>query len=98
MRILGLDYGSKTVGVAICDPLGITAQGMEIIRRPQENHMRRTFQRLGELIGEYGVTAIVLGYPLNMDDSVGDRAARTLELKKSLRDVFLCLSFYSMNV
>jgi len=78
MRILGLDFGSKTVGVAVCDPLGITAQGVEIIRRPKENHLRRTFKRIEELAGEYGAEAIVLGYPLNMDDSVGDRARQTL--------------------
>ncbi|HUM82301.1 MAG TPA: Holliday junction resolvase RuvX [Lachnospiraceae bacterium] len=86
MRILGLDFGSKTVGVAVCDPLGITAQGVEIIRRPKENHLRRTFKRIEELAGEYGAEAIVLGYPLNMDDSVGDRARQTLGFKRELEE------------
>ena len=78
MRILGLDFGSKTVGVAVTDPLGITAQGVEIIRREKETHMRPTFRRIGELIEYYGVESIVLGLPLNMDDTMGDRAEKTL--------------------
>ena len=45
MRIMGLDFGSKTVGVAVSDPLGITAQGLEIIRRGEENKLRRTYAR-----------------------------------------------------
>ena len=76
MRILGLDFGSKTVGVAVTDPLGITAQGVEIIRREKETHMRPTFRRIGELIEYYGVESIVLGLPLNMDDTMGDRAEK----------------------
>ena len=74
MRILGLDYGSKTVGVAVSDPLHLTAQGVEIIRREKENHLRKTLARIEELIDEYEVGLIVLGYPLNMDDSRGPRA------------------------
>lgn len=85
MRILGLDYGSKTMGVAISDPLLVTAQALEIIRRDKENHLRHTLQRIEELIAEYGVEKIVLGYPLNMDDTVGDRAAKSEELAKVLR-------------
>ena len=50
MRILGLDYGSKTVGAAISDPLGITAQGVETIWRKQENHLRQTLARIEELV------------------------------------------------
>lgn len=84
MRTLGLDYGSKTVGVAVTDPLGITAQGVEIIRRQKENHLRKTFQRIKELCEEYEVEKIVLGLPLNMDDTMGDRAEKTLEFKKEL--------------
>ena len=70
MRIMGLDYGSKTVGVAISDELLLTAQGREIIRRKEENKLRRTLARIEELIVEYGVTKIVLGLPLNMDQRV----------------------------
>ncbi|MBQ9333620.1 MAG: Holliday junction resolvase RuvX [Lachnospiraceae bacterium] len=84
MRILGLDYGSKTVGVAVSDPLHITAQGVEIIRREKENHLRKTLARIEELILEYDVGLIVLGYPLNMDDSRGARAEASEELADTL--------------
>ena len=84
MRIMGLDYGSKTVGVAVSDPMLITAQGIEIIRRTKENHMRKTLARIEELITEYDVGEIVLGYPLNMDDTRGDRAVASEELADKL--------------
>ena len=84
MRTLGLDYGSKTVGVAVTDPLGMTAQGVEIIRRQKENHLRKTYQRIRELCEQYDVEKIVLGLPLNMDDTMGDRAEKTLEFKNEL--------------
>ena len=84
MRTLGLDYGSKTVGVAVTDPLGLTAQGVGIIRRQKENHLRKTYQRIRELCEQYDVEKIVLGLPLNMDDTMGDRAEKTLEFKKEL--------------
>ena len=69
MRIMGLDFGSKTVGVAISDPLLITAQGIEIIRRKEENKLRQTLARIEELIEEYEVKEIVLGLPKNMNDT-----------------------------
>lgn len=84
MRIMGLDYGSKTVGVAISDPLLITAQGIEIIRRKDENKLRQTLARIEELIVEYEVAEIVLGLPKNMNDTVGDRAELSLEFKDKL--------------
>lgn len=85
MRVLGLDYGSKTVGVAISDPLLVTAQGVEIIRRESENKLRRTCARIEEIIRQYGdVGSIVLGYPKNMDNSIGDRARKTEEFKMIL--------------
>jgi len=84
MRILGLDYGSKTVGVAVSDPLHLTAQGVEIIRREKENHLRKTLARIEELIDEYDVGLIVLGYPLNMDDSRGPRAEASEQLADTL--------------
>lgn len=84
MRIMGLDYGTKTVGVAISDELLITAQGVEIIRRDKDNKIRRTLARIEELITEYDVREIVLGLPLNMDDSVGERAQAALEFKDRL--------------
>ena len=84
MRILGLDFGSKTVGVAISDPLGITAQGVEIIRRQSENKLRQTLARIEEIISEYGAEKIALGLPKNMNDTCGDRVDRTLEFKAML--------------
>ena len=84
MRIMGLDYGSKTVGVAVCDPLGFTAQAVETIVRKEENKLRRTCRRIEELVREYEITSIVLGYPKNMDDSVGERAKKTEEFKEIL--------------
>ena len=84
MRILGLDYGSKTVGVAVSDPLGLTAQGVEIIRRKSENKMRQTLARIEELVKEYQVEKIVLGVRKNMNNTLGDRAEKSLELKETL--------------
>ncbi|MBQ7582247.1 MAG: Holliday junction resolvase RuvX [Lachnospiraceae bacterium] len=84
MRIMGLDYGSKTIGVAISDPLLITAQGVEIIRRDSENKIRKSLARIEELIAEYEVSKIVLGYPKNMDDSIGERAVKTEEFRERL--------------
>ena len=84
MRIMGLDFGSKTVGVAISDPLLITAQGIEIIRRKDENKLRQTLARIEELITEYEVEEIVLGLPKNMNDTLGVRAELSLEFKEKL--------------
>lgn len=84
MRILGLDYGSRTCGVAISDPLGITAQGLETIVRKEENKLRRTLARIEQLCEEYGVEAIVLGLPLNMDDTEGFRAEATRAFKEQV--------------
>lgn len=84
MRLMGLDFGSKTVGVAVSDPLMITAQGVEIIRRKEENKLRQTLARIEALIEEYGVTEIVLGLPKNMNDTEGDRARLSLEFKDKL--------------
>ena len=84
MRVMGLDYGSKTVGVAISDALLLTAQPVETIERTTEDKLRRTLARIEALIKEYDVEKIVLGYPLNMDDSVGPRAQKTLEFKEKL--------------
>jgi len=84
MRIMGLDLGSKTVGVAISDPMLVTAQPIETITRKEENKLRRTLARIEELIVEYGVEKIVLGYPKNMDDSIGPRALISEDFKESL--------------
>jgi len=84
MRIMGLDLGSKTVGVAISDELLITAQGIEIIRRKEENKLRQTLARIEELIVEYEVEEIVLGYPKNMNDTEGERVEKTKDFQEKL--------------
>lgn len=84
MRIMGLDFGSKTVGVAISDSLLVTAQGIEIIRRKEENKLRRTLARIEELIVEYDVSEIVLGLPKHMNGSEGVRVELTNEFKEKL--------------
>jgi len=84
MRVMGLDFGSKTVGVAISDELLITAQGKEIIRRKEENKLRQTLARIEELIVENDVEKIVLGLPKNMNATEGARAELTLEFKEKL--------------
>ena len=85
MRIMGLDYGSVTVGVAISDSLLLTAQGIEVINRKQENKLRRTLARIDELIEEYQVSEIVVGYPKHMNNSIGERASKSEELAETLR-------------
>ena len=84
MRIMGLDFGSKTVGVAVSDPLLLTAQGVEIVRRKEENKLRQTLARIEELVVEYGVEKIVLGLPKNMNASEGVRVELTEEFKEKL--------------
>ncbi len=84
MRIMGLDYGSKTVGVAISDPLGLTAQGIETIYRKDENKLRQTLARIEELAEEYGVEKIVLGFPKHMNNDIGERGGKSLELREKL--------------
>ncbi len=84
MRILGLDFGSKTVGVAVSDPTGLIATGVEIIRRDREDKLRKTCARIEELVEEYEVSRIVLGCPYNMDDSSGVRVEKTMAFKEML--------------
>lgn len=84
MRIMGLDYGTKTVGVAVSDALKVTAQGIETITRREENKLRRTCARIEELVREYEVEKIVLGFPKHMNNDVGERAEKTLEFKAML--------------
>ena len=84
MRIMGLDFGSRTTGVAVSDPLGMTAQGVETIVRKDENKLRQTCARIEELIKEYEIEEIVLGYPKNMNNTAGERAEKTEEFKAML--------------
>ena len=79
-----MDFGSKTVGVAVSDELLITAQGVEIIRREKPTKLRQTLARIEELIAEYGVEKIVLGYPKNMNNTEGERCEKTKEFKEML--------------
>lgn len=84
MRIIGLDYGTKTVGVAVSDALGITAQGLETITRKEENKLRKTLARIEELIKEYDVTRLVVGLPKNMNNTIGERAEACKEFAEKL--------------
>ncbi len=84
MRIMGLDFGSKTVGVAVSDPTGLIATGVEIVRREREDKLRQTLARIESLIEEYDVKKIVLGYPKNMNDTLGERVEKTLAFKEML--------------
>ena len=85
MRIMGLDYGSKTVGVAMSDPLGITAQAVETIWRKEENKLRKTCAHIEELIREYEVERFVLVLPKHMNNDIGERAKKALEFGEMLR-------------
>ena len=84
-RILGLDYGTKTVGVALSDELHITAQPLETITRKDANKLRKTYARIEELVKEYNVEKIVLGLPKNMNNTVGERAEKALEFGEMLK-------------
>ena len=85
MRIMGLDYGSKTVGVAVSDALLLTAQAVETISRPQETKLRRTLARIEELCREYEIEKIILGFPKNTNNTIGDRAEKSLEFAEMLK-------------
>ena len=85
MRIMGLDYGSKTVGVAVSDPLHITAQGIETITRREENKLRKTCARIEELAAGYEVGRIVVGLPKLLNNDIGERAERAVEFGEMLK-------------
>lgn len=84
MRIMGLDFGDKTVGVAISDELLITAQPVTVVERERSNKLRKTYQKLEELIKEYEVEKIVIGKPLNMNGTEGARVELTREFSAEL--------------
>ena len=81
---MGLDYGSRTVGVALSDPLRITSQPFETVERKSENKLRQTLARLEEIIKDSDVQEIVLGCPFNMDGSAGERVEKTMQFKELL--------------
>ena len=84
MRIMGLDYGTKTVGVAVSDPLGITALAVETVTRKDENKLRKTLARIESLATEYGVEKFVIGFPKHMNNDIGERAQKSLEFRDML--------------
>jgi len=84
LRVIGLDFGEKTCGVSVCDPFGWTAQGVETIRRKDQENLKDTIKRIDELIKQYGAEKIVLGYPINMNNTIGPRAERTQQFKKRI--------------
>lgn len=84
-RLMGLDYGDSRTGVAVSDLLGITAQGVESIKYTSEKQL---IQRLGEIIQEYQVKKIVIGLPLNMNATSGQRVEKTKKFIEKLRQEF----------
>jgi putative Holliday junction resolvase len=84
-RLLGIDYGSKRIGLAVSDPLGITAQGLETIRRSTK---RGDFGILARIIRQYGVGEIVVGYPLRMSGAAGTQAEKVSAFADELRERF----------
>jgi putative Holliday junction resolvase len=85
LRILGLDYGSKTVGVAMTDPMGITVQPFKTILRDRESKLRKTLSEIQKIVSDYDVEKIVVGLPLNMDDTEGERARETRTFVEKLK-------------
>lgn len=79
MRIMGLDYGAKTVGVAISDELLLTAQPVETIERERETKLRQTLARIEELMEEYQVEKVVIGLPKKLNNEEGERCEKTRE-------------------
>lgn len=82
MRIMGIDYGDIRIGVAVSDLLGWTAQGIETIQ--WKDSLKKPLERIKQLVDEYSVEKIVVGFPKNMDGSIGFRGEKTLEFIKML--------------
>ncbi len=88
MRIMGLDYGEKTIGVSISDPFGLIAQGLETIHREHDTNLKPSLQRLEQIIKEYNIIKIVLGFPKNMNNTEGPRCEKTVQFKEKLEKRF----------
>ncbi len=88
MRVLGLDYGDRTIGVAVSDGFGWTAQGLEVIKRSSDTEYKKSISRIAQWIKEYEVDTIVLGYPKNMDNTEGKRCEKTKLFQKQLEQAF----------
>lgn len=82
MKLIGLDYGTKTVGVAATDELGLMAHSLETIKRDKNTKIRKTLARIDEICKERNVEKIILGLPVNMDGEVGERAKATISFKE----------------
>lgn len=87
MRIIGLDVGSKTIGVAVSDPLKLTAQGLETIKW-NENNIESADAKLAQIIEEYEVSEIVIGLPKHMDGTIGERGEISITFKDHLSTKF----------
>ena len=85
MRAMSLDVGTKTIGIAVGDATGTLASGIETIRR---TNLERDFLRLEELVREYEVSVIVVGYPKNMNGTIGERATKTEEFANLVQERF----------
>ena len=88
MRILGLDYGERTIGVAVSDGFGWTAQALEVIKRSNSTEYKKSISRIAQWVEEYEVNTIVLGYPKNMDNTEGERCQKTKVFQKQLQQAF----------
>ncbi len=84
MRILCLDVGEKNIGVAVSDPLGLTAQGLEVIKRKS---LSKDLRKIRQLLKDYDVEEIVLGLPRNMNGTIGEKAREILRFKEKLDEV-----------
>ncbi|HCC08277.1 MAG TPA: Holliday junction resolvase RuvX [Clostridiales bacterium] len=87
-RVMGLDFGDKTIGIAVSDLLLFTAQGVEIIRRDNPIDLSKSMERLKELIKIYDVDKIVLGFPKNMNATIGERGEKSIRFKEKLEKDF----------
>ena len=85
MRLMGLDYGNVHVGVALSDELGMTAYPLEVIKRKDSNKLRKTFARIEEIAREYKVDKIIIGLPLNMDDSESEISKTVIDFSENIK-------------
>lgn len=85
MRLMGLDYGNVHVGVALSDELGMTAYPLEVIKRKDSNKLRKTFARIEEIAREYKVDRIIIGLPLNMDDSESEISKTVIDFSENIK-------------
>lgn len=89
MRILGLDVGTKTIGMAISDELGWTAQGLDTIRR-NEHHKDEDFKQLQRIVNEYDVQKVIVGLPRNMNGTIGERGEACKQFAEELKTWINC--------